>query len=127
MPCLSHDNHSPDCRPVVEYLYTLGNRNEGNPVMSTSAITLDMVTDMVSQLSPEERLRLVARIGADLSNALTDAASGEFSPGSASAVLRAMREPPHLAPEDVDELEQIIAAGKLPLRPEGIFDGGDAR
>jgi hypothetical protein len=92
--------------------------------MSTSAITLEMVTDLASQLSPEERLRLVARIGADLSEAWAGSTSGEFFPGSASAVLHAMREPPHLAAEDVDELERIIAAGKLSVRQNGVFDCG---
>ena len=38
-----------------------------------------------------------------------------------------MREPPHLSAEDVDELEQMIAAGKLPVRQEGVFDSGDAK
>jgi hypothetical protein len=42
--------------------------------------------------------------------------------GSPKAVLLAMHEPPHLRPEDVDELEQEIEKSKLPMRQKGIFD-----
>lgn len=42
--------------------------------------------------------------------------------GSPSAILRAMREPPHLTPPDVDALEQAIATGKLPVRWEPVFE-----
>jgi len=37
-------------------------------------------------------------------------------PGTSWAVLRAMREPPHPSPADVDELDHAIAAGRLPIR-----------
>jgi len=37
--------------------------------------------------------------------------------GSPEAILRAMRELPKLAKEDVDELERMIEEGKLPVRP----------
>jgi hypothetical protein len=42
--------------------------------------------------------------------------------GSPSAVRQAMTEPPHPDPRDVDELEQAIAEGALPVRSEGEFD-----
>ena len=77
------------------------------------------------QLSLEERLRLVARIGAAAQRGLARRERGRIPSGSAPAVLRAMREPPHLHGEDVDVLEQAIAAGKLPVRPGGVFDHGD--
>jgi len=38
---------------------------------------------------------------------------GRRRKGSARAVLEAMREPPHLLPEDVDALEEAIKASKL--------------
>jgi hypothetical protein len=41
--------------------------------------------------------------------------------GSPAAVLRAMREPPHPSSEDVDELDAIIAAGRLPVRARDLF------
>jgi len=42
--------------------------------------------------------------------------------GSPVAVLSAMRQLPELDPADVDELERVIEAGKLPVRSESIFD-----
>ncbi len=42
--------------------------------------------------------------------------------GSPLAVLQAMRALPDLEPGDVDELERMIEAGKLPTRSEGLFD-----
>ena len=43
-------------------------------------------------------------------------------PGSPAAILQAMREPPHVSWEDVNELEQAIAEGQLPVQEEGVFD-----
>ena len=42
--------------------------------------------------------------------------------GSPLAVLQALRALPDLDAGDVDELERMIEAGKLPTRPEGLFD-----
>jgi hypothetical protein len=41
--------------------------------------------------------------------------------GSPAAILEALRKPPHLAWEDVDELERLIEESKLPLS-KGEFD-----
>lgn len=41
-------------------------------------------------------------------------------PGTAEAVLRAMRMPPHPSAADVDELERAIAAGRTPVRAEEL-------
>ena len=41
--------------------------------------------------------------------------------GSAAAVLRAMREPPHLSSADVDALDAAIAAGRLPVQSRELF------
>jgi hypothetical protein len=43
-------------------------------------------------------------------------------PGSPEAILRVMREAPHVSEEDVDELERAIAEGQLPVQQEGVFD-----
>ena len=48
----------------------------------------------------------------------------EATVGSPLAVLQAMRALPDLEPGDVDELERMIEAGKLPTRSEGLFDVG---
>jgi hypothetical protein len=42
--------------------------------------------------------------------------------GSPEAVLRAMREPPHLSSSAVDDLEAAIASGRLPVRDLDAFD-----
>jgi hypothetical protein len=41
----------------------------------------------------------------------------ELRPGSAAAILRAMREEPILSSADADELDAAISAGWLPVRP----------
>ena len=50
----------------------------------------------------------------------------EVQPGSAVAILKVMRDLPQLNPEDVDELEQAIEQGKLPVRMQGVFGGEGA-
>ena len=47
--------------------------------------------------------------------------SAEPPPGSADAVLRAMREPPHPSVSDVEELEAAIAAGRVPIQAHDLF------
>ncbi len=42
--------------------------------------------------------------------------------GSPGTVLRAMSEPPHLTTQDVDALEESIAAGRLPIEWKPVFD-----
>ena len=45
----------------------------------------------------------------------------ESRAGSPAAVLRVMQEPPHLSSADVDELDAVIAAGRLPIRARDLF------
>ena len=42
-------------------------------------------------------------------------------PGSPLAILKVMRNLPDLSPQDVDELEQAIKLGRLPVRSQGVF------
>ena len=87
------------------------------------ASTFEQVAHLASQLPPEEQLKLVAEIGERLRHAL---AGTPLQRGSVDALLQAVREPPHLDSADVDELERAIAAGRLPVRQEGVFErGGD--
>jgi hypothetical protein len=91
-----------------------------------SVSTFEQVAELASQLPAVEQLKLVAQIGERLQHLVTKAPS--MPPhGSADAILRAVHEPPHLAPGDLDELERAIAAGRLPVRQDGIFDRGGAR
>jgi len=41
--------------------------------------------------------------------------------GSPAAVLRAVREPPHLSVADADELDAAIASGRRPIRTRDLF------
>ena len=45
----------------------------------------------------------------------------EHCAGSPAAVLRVMREPPHPSSADVDELDAVVAAGRLPIRTRDLF------
>ena len=57
---------------------------------------------------------------------LLEAASAQLS-GSSATIRQAMRESPHLRWEEVDELEQAIAEGQLPVQQEGVFDEKERR
>ena len=47
----------------------------------------------------------------------------EYRAGSPTAVLRAMQEGPHPTAADVEELDALIAAGRLPIRERDLFFG----
>ena len=80
---------------------------------------------------PDELERSLARIAAKqhksiqqlaLDRLLTLATRGaEPLQGSAAALLRAMKEPPHLSASDVDQLDAEIAAGRLPVQALELF------
>ncbi|NLX99256.1 MAG: hypothetical protein GXY83_24225 [Rhodopirellula sp.] len=84
-------------------------------------ITFEQVADLASRLPPTEQLKLVAEIGERIRHELPQTLSRRYS---ADAILDAVRQPPHLDAADVDELERAIAAGRLPIKQEGIFDPG---
>jgi hypothetical protein len=46
----------------------------------------------------------------------------ELPKGSPELIRRIMRELPHVPPEDVDEMERQIEAGKMPVQYKGEFD-----
>ena len=48
----------------------------------------------------------------------------QLQPGSPAAIRQVMHEPPHLKGEAVDELEQAIAEGKLPVQHGSVFNDG---
>ena len=50
----------------------------------------------------------------------------DLQPGSAPAILKVMRSLPDLNPDDVDELEQLIRQGRLPVRTQGEFEKDEA-
>ncbi|MEX0802892.1 MAG: hypothetical protein WD688_06195 [Candidatus Binatia bacterium] len=50
----------------------------------------------------------------------------EVQPGSPVAILKIVRNLPDLNPGDVDELEQAIKRGRLPVHSQGVFGGEGA-
>lgn len=59
-----------------------------------------------------------------LINVIVEPENSALQAGSPAAIQQAMHEPPHLTREDVNELEQAIAAGQLPVHDSGVFDDG---
>ena len=47
-------------------------------------------------------------------------------PGSPQSILKVLNDLPAIPIEAVDEMEQLIKRGSLPIRLEGEFDGNDA-
>jgi predicted transcriptional regulator len=45
----------------------------------------------------------------------------EVRTGDAAAILRAMREAPHVSAADVDELDAAISTGRLPVPTRDLF------
>jgi hypothetical protein len=95
--------------------------------MTMNNIGFQEVAELASHLTPTERMQLVAYIGAGLSAETAEPSPGDAIPGSPTAVLRAMNEPPHLSTEDVGELDKIIETEKLPVRQPGVFDREDPK
>jgi hypothetical protein len=85
--------------------------------MATNNVVLQEVMDLASHLSPSQQKMLVSFLEAS--------GTGDVVCGSPAAILRALGDPPHVSSEDVDELEREIAAGKLQVRQDGMFDKGD--
>jgi hypothetical protein len=50
----------------------------------------------------------------------------ELQPGSPQAILKVLQDLPDIHIEDVDEMEQLIKRGSLPIRLQGEFGGNDA-
>ena len=59
-----------------------------------------------------------------LVNVIVEPENVTIQVGSPATIRQVMHEPPHLTLEEVDELEQIIAAGQLPVHDRGVFDVG---
>jgi hypothetical protein len=51
-----------------------------------------------------------------------DPETEDLRPGSPAAVLKAMRAPPHVRSEDVDEMLRHIKEAQRPIDYTGIFD-----
>jgi len=93
--------------------------------MSAIPPDFQQVIKLAAQLTPEDQLRLVVRIGENLTTVLSGKEANGPPAGPAAAILRTIRESPHLSSEDVDELERAIVAGRQPVRDAGVFEAMD--
>jgi hypothetical protein len=59
-----------------------------------------------------------------LVNVIIEPEETALQAGSSAAIRQVMHEPPHLAPEDIEELEQAIKVGHLPVHDGNVFDDG---
>ncbi len=59
-----------------------------------------------------------------LVNVIIEPEDASLQPGSPAAIRQVMHEPPHLTLEDIDELEQAIKTGQLPVHDRDVFDDG---
>ena len=50
----------------------------------------------------------------------------ELQPGSPRSILKVLQNLPDIAIDAVDEMEQLIKSGSLPIRVQGEFGGNDA-
>jgi hypothetical protein len=77
---------------------------------------------------PEALAQHLARLAARQKKSIEQLALERLTPlletalASPAAIQQAMREPPHLRWVDVDELEQAITEGQLPVQSDGVFD-----
>jgi hypothetical protein len=63
----------------------------------------------------------VQQLAVERLRSLVEVCPEQHRPGSAAAVLRAMREPPHLDASDVEELDVAIAAGRMLVQARDLF------
>lgn len=88
-----------------------------------SQLTIVIPDELAQRLTwlASEQKKSVERIALEQLESLLEPPL-ENLPGSPSAILKVIRELPRLGWDTVNELEQAIKAGSLPVRDEGIFD-----
>ena len=88
-----------------------------------SQLTIAIPDELAQRLTwlASEQKKSVERIALERLESLLEPPL-ESLPGSPCAILRVMRELPRLSRTVVEELEQAIKAGSLPVRDEGVFD-----
>ena len=85
-------------------------------------LIIEMPDELVRSLAgmAAAQRKSVQQLALEQLSSLVEAAPGPRA-GSPAAVLRVMQEPPHLSSTDVDELDAVIAAGRLPIRARDLF------
>lgn len=87
-----------------------------------ASLTIEVPDDLVRSLEgiKSTQRKSVEQLALERLISLVDASTTPGA-GSPAAVLRAMREPPHPSPADIDELDAAIEAGSLPVRTRDLF------
>lgn len=88
-----------------------------------SQLTIEIPEALAQRLAwlAAEQEKSVEQVALEQLSSLIESPTENLS-GSPTAIRQAMREPPHLRCEDVDELEQVIKEGKLPVHQGNAFD-----
>jgi plasmid stability protein len=96
--------------------------NKGKGKLRMANLTIELPDDLARRLATiaAAEHKSIQQLTLERLRSLVESGS-ESGPGSAPAVLRAMKEPPHLGAADVDELDAAIAAGRLPVRARELF------
>jgi hypothetical protein len=87
-----------------------------------ASLTIEVPDDLVRSLEgiKSTQRKSVEQLALERLISLVDASTTPGA-GSPAAVLRAMREPPHPSPADIDELDAAMEAGRLPVRTRDLF------
>ena len=85
-------------------------------------LIIEVPDHLVRSLAPiaAAQRKSVQQLALEQLSSLVEVAPGPPA-GSPAAVLRVIEEPPHLSSADVDELDAVIAAGRLPIRARDLF------
>lgn len=86
-------------------------------------LTLELPDDLARTLEgiAANQHTSIQQLALDRLRSLVPPQVAELQPGTAAAVLRAMRQPPIPSSGDVDEMDASIAAGRLPVRVVDLF------
>ncbi len=92
-------------------------------ILTMLQLTIEIPETLAQRLAwlATEQRKSVEQVALERLSALLELPTEQVS-GSPAAIRQAMHEPPHLRWEDVDELEEAIEEGKLPVRQAGVFD-----
>jgi len=85
-------------------------------------LNIEMPDELVQSLAgiAAAQRKSVQQLALEQLSSLVEVAR-ESRAGSPAAVLRVMREPPYPSSADVDELDAVIAAGRIPVRARDLF------
>ncbi len=85
-------------------------------------LNIEMPDDLVRSLAgiAAAQRKSVQQLALEQLSSLVEV-TPECRDGSPAALLRVMQEPPHLSSADVDELDAVIATGRLPIGARDLF------